>query len=130
MAREVTASTMAAEVAALLAAGDEVMARRVLFRFVELVDRALPSARPAMVDAAPAPIGDRRLDALLAASVEDSCSRHGLEVPSWVNADRFFLEQFWFVAGVAALEADAMLQSPISFRRRGVFLNEASLSSA
>jgi hypothetical protein len=83
-----------------------------------------------MVATQPDPSGSSRLDAMLAATVEYSCATHRVAAPLWVNEPEYFLDQFWFVSGIASLEADAMANSPISYARRAIFLNRESLTYA
>ena len=116
--------------AALYLEGDEQTARRTIYRFIEHYDNATTAERHQMVTEPPPPIGMQQLDALLAGCVEFSCARHDHIAPGWVNEPQYFLEQFWFVAGVKALEADAIANSPISFARRAIFLNRHSLTYA
>ena len=125
-----TVDDVAQDAAALLHEDDEALARRTIYRFIEHYDNASWDERSEMVAHQPRPIGSQRLDALLAGCVEFSCATHGLAAPGWVNAPQYFLDQFWFVAGVRALEADAMANSPISFARRAIFLNRHSLTYA
>lgn len=121
---------VAANVAESLVAGNEAEAVRLAFQFVERYDRAAPADRDLMVVDEPAPVGDSRFDALIAAVTEFSCARHLNRVPSWAGAPYRFLEQWWFVSGLRSLHADAIAHSPISFARRGVFITEDALTYA
>jgi hypothetical protein len=125
-----TIAEVGAEVAICLAEHDEDSARRLAFRFVEQFDKADEIDRRRMVDIAPLQTGDRRYDALLAALVEYSCVRHGLSAPAWVDDPSRFLEECWFVSGMRSLEANAVVHSAISFKRRGVFITEDALTYA
>jgi hypothetical protein len=106
------------------------MALRLVYRFIEHYDKANLEDRTRMVAEKPETTGDTRLDAMLASTVEYSCATHLVPAPVWVNAPQYFLEQFWFVAGLKSLEADAFVHSPISYARRSIFLNRESLSYA
>jgi hypothetical protein len=106
------------------------MARRLAFRFVEQFDKADDSDRRRMVAQPPAPTGQDRYDAMLAALVEYSCACWGLNPPAWVDEADRFLEQWWFVSGMRSLHANAIVHSPISFKRRGVFITEGTLAYA
>jgi hypothetical protein len=125
-----TIAEVGAEVAACLAENEEDSGRRLAFRFVEQFDKADHPDRPGMVESAPLPTGDRRYDALLASIVEYCCAHHGLRSPSWVDDPSRFLDEWWFVSGISALHANALVHSPISFKRRGVFITEDSLTYA
>ena len=117
-------------VAAELAAGDDAAALRIAFDFVRAFDSAPESLRNGMVGEPPAPCGDQRYDALLAAVVEHLCARDGLAVPFWTQDPGRFLETWWFVSGLRKLHASALVQSPISFSRRGVFICDGALTYA
>jgi hypothetical protein len=125
-----TIAEVGTEVALCLTENDEDSARRVAFRFVEQFDKAGAVDRPRMVHVAPPPTGDRRYDALLASLVEYCCVRYDMPAPSWVDDPSRFLDEWWFVSGIRSLHANAMVHSPISFKRRGVFITEGSLTYA
>ncbi len=125
-----TIAEVGAEVARSLAEHDEDFARRLAFRFVEQFDKAGEADRHRMVETAPRPTGDRRYDALLASLVEYSCVHHGMKPPKWVDDPSRFLDEWWFVSGMKLLHANAMVHSPISFKRRGVFITEDALTYA
>jgi hypothetical protein len=125
-----TIAEVGAEVNRCLAENDEDSARRLAFRFVEQFDKADDANRRRMVEVAPLPSGDRRYDALLASLVEYSCVHHGMPSPTWVDDPSRFLEEWWFVSGIKSLHANAVVHSPISFKRRGVFITEDSLTYA
>jgi hypothetical protein len=79
------------------------------------------------IGAMPAPIGDVRADAYVAALGEHLAGAEGLERPGWtIDPDRF-LERFWFVPETRGFWALAVVESPAAFRRRGIFLSEGAL---
>ena len=121
---------VATEVTEALAGGRLHDALRIAFKFVEYYDGASPQERSAMVQDEPAPVGDPRFDALLAAVTEFSCARHLERIPPWAGQSSRFLERWWFVSGLRSLHADAIAHSPISFARRGVFITEDALTYA
>lgn len=82
-----------------------------------------------MVEMAPLPTGDRRYDALHAAVVEFCCVRYGMPSPGWVDDPSRFMEEWWFVPGIKSLHVNAVVHSPISFKR-GVFITEDTLTYA
>lgn len=118
-----SAQEIADEVSQCLASGDQALARRLIFRFIEHYDRANWTDRSRMVEERPDSTGSTKLDAMLAATVEFACATHRVASPSWVNEPEYFLDQFWFVSEISSLEADAMVHSPISYARRSIFLN-------
>ena len=125
-----TISEVGREVATCLEEGDQRLALRLVLRFFEHYEQAGLDDRTRMVVEAPAETGDQRFDAMLAAVAEYSCAVYEVVPPAWVNEARFFLDEFWFVAGLPGLEADALANSPISFARRGVFVNSGALTYA
>jgi hypothetical protein len=128
--RPPTISEVGVEVAGCLSENDEGAARRLAFRFVEQFDKADDPDRQRMIEIAPGPTGDLRYDALLASLVEYCCVRHDVNPPPWVEDPGRFLEEWWFVSGIRSLHADAVVHSPVSFKRRGVFITEDSLTYA
>jgi len=125
-----TIAAVASEIASTIAEDDHPMAVRLALDFARLWDREPPDRRAALVAQGPLPCGDSRYDALLAAIVEHLCERDGLPAPSWALDPSRFLETWWFVSGMQRLHATALVQSPISFARRGVFVCDGALSYA
>jgi hypothetical protein len=129
-----TMSGLAKEMAASLAVleGDVGLAeaRRLAFAFVESFDRAEYSDRHHMVQDRPDRVGDARFDALLAALVEHLCARASIPPPGWTEEPDRFLDTWWFMSGLRSLHADALVHSPISFARRGVFITGDALTYA
>ncbi|CAB4833533.1 unannotated protein [freshwater metagenome] len=109
---------------------DRPSALRLSFRFIETFDKATDEVRSRMVAHRPQTTGDLQFDVLLAGVAEFSCAKNGLLAPSWVNDQDLFLEQWWFVSGMDSLHADALVSSPISLARRGVFVTQGALEYA
>jgi len=72
---------------------------------------------------------DARLQALCASAVEMLCAECGLQAPAWC-AGVPPLSQPWFVAGIENLKASALVESPVWFRARNVFILNNFLSRA
>jgi hypothetical protein len=125
-----TVKDVAIDVRRSLESEDEAHARRLVFRFVESYDKAPATARPGMIGNEPPSTGDRRFDAFIAALVEYLCGRDFDIAPAWVNGPNRFLGQWWFMSGIRSLEANALVHSPVSFKRHGVFITEGSLTYA
>ena len=89
-----------------------------LFEFVDEFRRNPCRQRIAMEP--PAGCNDR-LRCLFAATVEALCAERGLEVPAWCATVRP-LPVPWFVAGMESLKASALVESPVPFRRRNIFV--------
>ncbi len=65
---------------------------------------------------------DERLQALAASMAEALSAEQGAEsVPEWA-ARVPPLKQPWFVAGMESLKATALVESPVYFRRRNIFV--------
>jgi len=130
MYREPTVSDIARAVSTCVIDNDQSMAIRLMFRIVERYDKCDLVTRAEMIRECPPPTGDRRYDAMLAAVVEYCCAVRFILAPAWVQRPEFFLDTFWFPAGLPGLEAEAFANSPISFSRRGIFINSGSLTYA
>ena len=118
------------EIAACLAKGDSSSAIRLAFRFLERYDISDWETRRRITADPPVTTGSARYDALLAGIVELACASHGVVAPSWVNDEPYFLNEFWFVSGMKSLHANALVHSPISLARRGVFVTQGALEYA
>lgn len=79
------------------------------------------------IDDEPEPTGDPRYDAYLGALAEHLAIHQELACPRWAQSDHRFLHRFWFVSEVEGFRAIALAQSPIAFRRRGIFVPARSL---
>ncbi len=66
---------------------------------------------------------DERIDALLASTIEYLCAEQGISEPAWVWQVPACRDP-WFVAGVENLKATAIVESPVYFRRRKIFVLE------
>jgi len=97
-----------------------------LFDFVDAF-RADPL--PALVRTPPIAEMEPRLAALLASTVDALCAEQGSAPPGW-SAGVAPLPRPWFVSGVENLKASALLESPVRFRRRNVFVLANFLSRA
>lgn len=79
------------------------------------------------VSARPCLTGNRRHDAYLGALAEHLAAVRGLDRPAWAVEPERFLDRFWFPSDVSGFRALAIAQSPAAFRRRGIFIAQASL---
>lgn len=73
----------------------------------------------------PAPTGDARADALVAALAEHLAAGRGQPPPPWAQA-AVEVTPWWFAAG-EPFRALALRESPPSFARRGVFITAGAL---
>jgi len=62
-----------------------------------------------------------RILALLASTVESLCDESKIEAPSWTEGIPT-LQNPWFVAEVENLKALSLVESPIHFRKRNIFV--------
>lgn len=81
---------------------------------------------PGMI-AEPFELGDERFDALLASTAEQLCVELKIEKPEWILRVPA-VRNPWFVSGVESLKAIALVESPLPFRLRKVFVMENFLS--
>lgn len=70
---------------------------------------------------------DEKLDETLAAVIERLCDEMDLPIPVWLNSIPG-CQQPYFVSGLENLKATAIVESPIRFRLRQVFVLENFLS--
>lgn len=78
----------------------------------------------------PAPTGDGQVDAALAALVEHVARRDGWAPPPWTRDPSRTTDQWWFVDDLPGLRVCALRESPLSFRKRGVFVGARGLLRA
>jgi transcriptional regulator with XRE-family HTH domain len=83
-----------------------------------------------LVAAEPAPTGDRRFDALLAAIAEDLCVHARIVPPGWVHGAERYIDGFWWISDLPSARARALVHTPASYRRRGVMLDRHDLTAA
>jgi hypothetical protein len=126
----------AREAARLLEAGES-LSRVWRYAVVQLFDDYASVLRHQGVVAAarlwdvePVPTGDLRVDAAFAALAEHLARRDGWAVPSWARDASRETPEWWFVTDLRGLHPRAMVESPVSFRKRGVFITSDALSRA
>jgi hypothetical protein len=77
--------------------------------------------------AEPIDLTNERFDALLASTAEYLCDELGLDVPEWILRVPVCKDP-WFVSGMEDLKAIALVESPLRFRIRKIFVLENFLS--
>jgi hypothetical protein len=77
--------------------------------------------------AEPFELSDAKIDALLASTVEYLCDELEIPPPDWLNKIQPCDEPY-FVSGIENLKATAIVQSPLRFKIRNVFVMENFLS--
>lgn len=75
----------------------------------------------------PPPTGSSEVDAAFAAMAEHLARRDGWPVPSWARSPAREATRWWFVTEFRGLHPRALVESPPSFRRRGVFITADAL---
>jgi hypothetical protein len=70
---------------------------------------------------------DSRIGAILAATAEQLCLENNLPTPQWIQNIQA-CERPWFVAGMESLKAIALVESPLPFRLRKIFVLENFLA--
>ena len=104
---------------------EEVMARDPAhwqIPFMDFVDE-FRRTKPSVSQQEPLNGLDERFDALLASTVEYLCAEQGADIPAWVWKVPACRAP-WFVSGVENLKAIALVESPVYFRRRKIFVLE------
>jgi hypothetical protein len=107
-----------ATVAAHIVADGEASWRLWLF---ELVDEVRRSGQVSLLQMPPTPDLPRRACSLLASTVEALCAERGWTPPAWC-ATVGPLPSPWFPSETENLKAMALVESPVWFRRRNVFV--------
>jgi hypothetical protein len=85
-------------------------------------------AQPLWLQEEPAPVGDERWDALLAALAEYLAAWLDLTPPPW--AESRVLRRPWFPAELRIQRAEALVWAPAAFRKHGVYLSARDLDAA
>lgn len=75
----------------------------------------------------PPPTGDVRVDAALAGLAEHLARHDDWLPPLWSFGQDRYANPWWFVSGVTSWHAAALVESPLAFRKRGVFLTASGL---
>lgn len=69
-------------------------------------------------------------NAYLAAVAETLCREASLPPPVWTDAPPGFLHRPWFAGGFETLKAILLVESPVAFRRRNLFVSANALTRA
>ncbi|GAA2370993.1 hypothetical protein Cme02nite_44820 [Catellatospora methionotrophica] len=131
-----TVDDAAATAARMLLSGER-LSRVWRFALTQMLDDYMSALRNSGRDAAarmwqecPSPTGDVRVDAAFAAMAEHLGRRDGWPVPSWARDPLREALPWWFVTDLQGLRPRALVESPSSFRRRGVFITLGALERA
>lgn len=131
-----TVSDAARAAAGMVTVGER-LSRVWRYVFVQLLDdydsvrrHAGVASAAAMWQGEPPPTGDTRLDAGFAAMAEHLARRDGWTEPRWVRDPSRESLPWWFVSDLKGMHPRALVESPSSFRRRGVFITRGALQRA
>ncbi len=69
-------------------------------------------------------------DAYLAATAEELARSQEISVPGWTGAEERKLHHPWFASSLASLRAILLLESPVGFRSRNLFVSQNALARA
>jgi len=75
----------------------------------------------------PFELGDGRKDAVFAATIETLCDELGIEIPAWLENVPACSEPY-FLSRIEGLKAFSLVESPVHFRIRKVFVGDNFLS--
>ena len=89
-----------------------------LFDFVDAFRRSPDESK---IRSAPMEGLAGNVKSLLASTVETLCADMREDIPDWCHGVRG-LKDPWFVAGVESLKAMALVESPVRFRKRNIFV--------
>lgn len=89
---------------------------------MEFVDDFRRDKNPAMV-AEPFDLGDERKDAVLASVIETLCDEMNIKIPGWLK-DVPACKKPYFLSEMENLKAISLVETPIHFRLRKVFIME------
>jgi hypothetical protein len=130
------ADQAAGSAVAMLSDGER-LSRLWRYVFVQMLDGYMSVLRHAgvataarMWAGAPRGTGDARVDAAFAAMAEYLARRDGWTVPLWSRLPEREAWPWWFVTDLRGLHPRALVESPSSFRRRGVFITDGALDRA
>jgi hypothetical protein len=93
--------------------------------FIDEFNRADMAKKQQMVRRFPfKKITDKKYAAYIAAAVEELCYINNMDTPEWVFDKKYRLKEPFFVGGLESLKAFLIAESPVSFRRRNIFVSE------
>ncbi|MCP5103975.1 MAG: hypothetical protein GY950_11380 [bacterium] len=103
----------------------------VLANFIDEFNSAGIEKKKKMVERFPfTGIEEKKYCAYVAAMVEELCFTNDLDIPEWVFDKKYRLKEPFFVGGLESLKAFLIVESPLSFRRRNIFVSANVLKRA
>jgi hypothetical protein len=101
---------------------------RLIAEFLEEYRWEPEASRSNLLEDEPDPVGDEHWDVFLAALAEFLSARDHRGAPRWSHART--LRRLWFPFNSPAARADALVNAPAAFRRRGIYLAAQELAIA
>jgi hypothetical protein len=99
--------------------------RFLLANFIDEFNRSSIEKKQKMVKKFPFKgITDKKYAAYIAAMVEELCFTNDIDIPEWVFDKKYSLKEPFFVGGLESLKAFLIVESPLPFRRRNIFVSE------
>jgi len=87
----------------------------------EFVDQFRKTPVYSLIEKEPAKELPERIKCLLAAAVHALCMEKNVHIPPW-TLETQSLETPWFVSGYESLKTSALVESPVSFRGKNIFV--------
>lgn len=112
-----------------LASNSDPHAWREVLQLSDDLAGASPAVRVALCVTEPAPTGDNRYDALVAAIVDHWLTTDRLPLPEWVRTPQRTLTEPWDVEPLASLRPAARKATPKAIARHGIYLAASELAS-
>jgi hypothetical protein len=98
--------------------------------FIDEFRRASLDRKLKMVEKPKLQFKKRIHNSYFAASVEYLCLESHIPIPAWVHNKKYFLKDPFFAGGLESLKAFLLVESPLPFRRRNIFVSENALERA
>lgn len=123
-----TVATAATEAATLLREGERLATvwRHSIIQLLDAYESRLRNsgvaAAAALFDDEPPATGDQRVDTAFAALAEHLARRDDWPVPRWAMDPSRTTDDWWFVTELRGMHPWSLRESPLSFRRRGIFI--------
>jgi hypothetical protein len=101
---------------------------RMVAEFLHEYKHEPPGERLALLRDEPPPTGDENWDAFLAGLAEHLAAKEGKAAAAWT--EERVLPRFWLPFNTQAARVDAIVHTPIAFKRHGVLISERDLEVA
>jgi hypothetical protein len=103
--------------------------RYLLANFIDEFNRSAKENKIKIIKNCPFPeLKKKRDKAYIAALVEELCVRNKIRIPDWVEDKKLFLKEPFFVGELESIKSFLLVESPVSFRRRNIFVSENVLT--